>query len=357
MMWPRTDLLDLLGIAHPIIQAPMAGSTNPALASAVSNAGGLGSLGCARYDAAALRSDSEAIRLSSNKPFNLNFFVHSTPVEDEAATAAMQARLAPYFEELDAGAAPDPFQQFTPFDDSILEALLELRPPIASFHFGLPDPAAVTALKDAGIVVLSSATTVAEARELEAAGADAIIAQGFEAGGHRGTLRPPFEIGTVGTMALVPQVADAVTVPVIAAGGIADGRGIAAAFALGASGVQIGTAFLSCPESGVDPAYRAALLEGADDATQVTKVISGRPARGLRNRFVRGMADQEEAALDFPLQYSLTTPLIAASRERGSGDFAAMWAGQGVGLNRAMPAADLVETLVDEAVGILGIHK
>ncbi|MDH3700426.1 MAG: nitronate monooxygenase family protein [Alphaproteobacteria bacterium] len=353
-MWPRTDLLDLLGIAHPIIQAPMAGSTNPALASAVSNAGGLGSLGCARHDADALRADSEAIRLSSNKPFNLNFFVHSAPVEDEAATAAMQARLAPYFDELDAGAVPDPYPLFTPFDDSILETLLALRPPVVSFHYGLPDPAAMTALKEAGIILLCSATTVAEARELEAGGIDAVIAQGFEAGGHRGTLRPPFENGSVGTMALVPQVADAVTVPVIAAGGIADGRGIAAAFALGASGVQMGTAFLSCPESGVDPVYRAALLEGADDATQVTKVISGRPARGLRNRYVKEMADQEDAALDFPLQYSLSTPLGVASRARGSGDFAAMWAGQSVGLNRVLPAADLVETLVREAEAVLG---
>ncbi len=353
-MWPRTDLLDLLGIAHPIVQAPMAGSTNPTLASAVSNAGGLGSLGCARHDADALRADSEAIRLSSNKPFNLNFFVHAPPVEDAVATAAMQARLAPYFDELDAGAVPDPYPLFTPFDDSILETLLALRPPVVSFHYGLPDRAAVTALKEAGVILLCSATTVAEARELEASGVDAVIAQGFEAGGHRGTLRPPYEKGSVGTMALVPQVADAVNVSVVAAGGIADGRGIAAAFALGASGVQMGTAFLSCPESGVDPAYRAALLEGADDATQVTSVISGRPARGLRNRYVREMANQEDAALDFPLQYSLTTPLIAASRKRGSEDFAAMWAGQAVGLNRAMPAADLVETLVDEAQAVLG---
>ena len=352
-MWPRTDLLDLLGIAHPIIQAPMAGSTNPALASAVSNAGGLGSLGCARHDADALRADSEAIRLSSNKPFNLNFFVHTPPIENASATAAMQARLAPYFDELDAGVAPDPYPLFTPFDDSILEALLTLRPPVVSFHYGLPDPAAMTALKEAGVTILCSATTVAEARELEARGVDAVIAQGFEAGGHRGTIRPPFEIGSVGTMVLVPQVADAVTVPVIAAGGIADGRGIAAAFALGASGVQIGTAFLSCPESGADSVYRAALLEGTDDATQVTRVISGRPARALRNRYVREMADQEEAALDFPLQYSLTTPLAAASRERGSGEFAAMWAGQAVSLNRVLPAADLVETLVREAQAVL----
>lgn len=353
-MWPRSDLIDLLGITHPIIQAPMAGSTTPALATAVSNAGGLGSLGCARHDAAALRADAEAIRTATNKPFNLNFFVHAEPVADAAATAAMQARLAPYYDELDAGEAPAPYPLFTPFGDEHLQALLAIRPPVVSFHYGLHGAAAVSALKAAGSVILCSATTAAEARELAAGGVDAIIAQGYEAGGHRGTLRPPFEIGGIGALALVPQIVDAVGVPVIAAGGIADGRGIAAAFALGASGAQIGTAFLTCPESSVDPLYRAALLDGKDDATHVTRVISGRPARALRNRYVREMADQEDTALDFPLQYSLTAPLAAAGRARGSDDFLAMWAGQAVALSRAMPAEALVETLVRETAAAMG---
>lgn len=348
-MWPRTDLIELLGITHPIIQAPMAGSTTPALVAAVSNAGGLGSLGCARFGPDDLRAQIDAIRAATNQGYNLNFFVHAEPEHDADMTAAMRARLAPYYEELGIGDVPEPTPIFTPFDDGILEVLLDMRPPVASFHFGLPDKAAMAALRDAGICVLTSATTVAEARELEAAGADAIIAQGAEAGGHRGTVEPPYDKGLVGTFALTPQIVDAVKVPVIAAGGIADGRGIAAAFALGASGVQLGTAFLTCPESGIAPPYHDALLKGSDDSTRVTQTISGRPARGLRNRYVAEMADAEDAAIAFPLQYSLTRPLQAAAGEQGTDEFLAMWAGQAVALNRAMPAAELMERLVAEA--------
>jgi nitronate monooxygenase len=238
---------------------------------------------------------------------------------------------------------------FVGFDDAILEAVLAIRPPVVSFHFGLPHRDAVRALKAAGAVVLCSATTVAEARRLEAEGADAVIAQGYEAGGHRGTFAGPLDAGTVATLPLVPQVASAVDVPVIAAGGIGDGRGIAAAFALGASGVQMGTAFLSCPEASVAPLYRQALLEAGDDSTRVTRVISGRPARGIRNRLVTELQDEEQAALAFPLQYSLTSPLAAASAARGSADFMALWAGQAVGLNRSLPAGELVGRLVEEA--------
>ncbi len=305
-MWPRTDLMELLGITHPVIQAPMAGSTTPELVAAVSNAGGLGSLGCARFGPDDLREKIAAIRGSTNQAYNLNFFVHAEPEHDAASTAAMQARLAPYYEELGIGDVPAPTSIYPRFDEAMLAVLLEARPSVASFHFGMPDRAVVSALRDAGIRVLTSATTVGEARELEAAGADAIIAQGAEAGGHRGTLEPPFDKGLVGTFALVPQVVDAVKVPVIAAGGIADGRGIAAAFALGASGVQIGTAFLTCPESGIARLYHDALLRSGDDSSRVTRTISGRPARGLRNRYVAEMEDMEDAALAFPLQYSLT---------------------------------------------------
>jgi nitronate monooxygenase len=249
-MWPRTDLLDLLGITHPIIQAPMSGFSGPALAGAVSNAGALGSLSCATLPAQAARDQIEEIRRACNRPFNLNFFVHSAPSIDVQTAGRVRERLAAYFDEFGLGAVPEPSDPLPRFDEERLLLVLELKPPVVSFHFGLPPADTMKRIKQTGAVVLSSATTVAEARKLEAEGADAIIAQGFEAGGHRGTFTQGDGAGLIGTMALVPQVVDAVGVPVIAAGGIADGRGIAAAFALGASGVQIGTAFLGCPEAG-----------------------------------------------------------------------------------------------------------
>lgn len=347
-MWPRSDLSDLLGIEHPIVQAPMAGSTTPALAAAVSNAGGLGSLGCASFAPDKLREETEALRIATNRAFNLNFFVHDEATTTAAETRRMVERLAPYYVELGVQAPDEAHMLFKPFDKAMLEAVLDLRPHIASFHYGLPDAAAMAALKEAGILVLSSATTVAEARVLEAAGADAIVAQGMEAGGHRGTFLGGIDGGTIGTFALVPQVVDAVAVPVIAAGGIADGRGIAAAFALGASGAQIGTAFLNCPEAGTSAPHRTALLAAEDGQTKVTKVISGRPARGLVNRYMAEMADREEDTLPFPLQYSLTRPLQTAGAAAGSDEFLALWAGQAVALNRALPAAELVATLIEE---------
>ena len=346
-MWPRKDLIELLGITHPIIQAPMAGSTTPALVAAVSNAGGLGSLGCARDTPDSLRARAEEIRRATNKPYNLNFFVHKNPVADAGAIARMTERLKPYYDEFGTGAPAELKPMYPDFDDSLVEALLEIRPAIVSFHYSLPDAAAVAALKKAGSIILSSATTADEARWLEEHGVDAVIAQGYEAGGHRGTFEPSADTG-IGSMALIPQIVDAVTVPVIAAGGIADGRGIAAAFALGASGVQIGTAFLSSTESGVNPLYRAALLRGGEMGTALTRAISGRMARGLRNRYIREMQAHEGKSLAFPLQYSMTAPLAAASAKKGSDDMLAMWAGQAVALNRPMPAGDLLETLVEE---------
>ena len=351
-MWPRKDLIELLGIAHPIIQAPMAGSTTPAIVAAVSNAGGLGSLGCARDTGQSLRQRAGEIRRATNKPYNLNFFVHKNPPPDPDGVARMARRLKPYYDELGLGEAPEPKQIYPDFDDGIVDALLELRPPIVSFHYGMPDADAVAALKNVGSVIISSATTAEEARWLEDAGADAIIAQGYEAGGHRGTREPSTDTG-LGGIALIPQVADAVKVPVIAAGGIADGRGIAAAFALGASGVQMGTAFLSAPESGINPLYRNALLRGAAMGTALTRTISGRMARGLRNRFIEEMRASEDESLAFPLQYGLTGPLQVASAKKGSDEMLAMWAGQSVALNRAMPAGELLETLVEETRAVL----
>jgi len=351
-MWPRTDLIDLLGVTHPIIQAPMAGSTTPALVAAVSNAGGLGSLGCARDTAESLRKRADEIRRSTNKSYNLNFFVHETPVPDADATARMTKRLQAYYDEFETAAPAELLATFPAFDDSLVEALLEIRSPVVSFHYGMPDRDAVAALKKAGSVILSSATTAEEARWLEERGADAVIAQGYEAGGHRGTREPMTDTG-LGGIALVPQIADAVSVPVIAAGGIADGRGIAAAFALGASGVQMGTAFLTTPESGINPLYHRALTRGAEMGTALTRAVSGRMARALRNRFVQEMQPHEDEALDFPDQYSMTGPLQAASAKKGSDEMLAMWAGQAVALNRPMPAEELLEKLVEEARSVL----
>jgi len=349
--WPRTDFVELLGISHPIVQAPMPGFTTPALAAAVCNAGGLGSIGCATLPTAAIREQVAAVRQATNRPFNLNFFVHAPPVAAPEATARVRARLAAYFAEFGLGSVPEPSEPFASFDEDRLDVIRELRPRVVSFHFGLPWAAAVRQIKEAGCAIMSSATTVAEARSLEAGGADVVIAQGFEAGGHRGSFSESPGAGMVGTMALVPQIVDAVRVPVIAAGGIADGRGIAAAFALGASGVQLGTAFLGCPETAVPPLYRARLRAATDDATEVTRAFTGRPARAIRNRFVAEMGEAE--TLDFPLQASLAGPLWQVADETARAQLMPVWAGQAVALLRELPAGQLVERMAAEAQLVL----
>ncbi len=347
-LWPDGRLLDLLQVEHPIIQAPMAGSTTPALAAAVSNAGGLGSLGCAMMDPGTVRSTVTALRERTNRSFNVNFFCHDPPGHDPARNARAAALLQPFFDELGLGAVPAVEASNVPFDAAMLETVLELRPRVVSFHFGLPAPELVRPLRDAGMVIISSATGAREARQLEDMGVHAVVAQGYEAGGHRGHFAAGFEEGCVGTLALVPQVVDAVHIPVVAAGGIADGRGIAAALMLGASGVQIGTAFLSTDEASVAPPHRQALATATGADTRLTRAFSGRPARGIRNRYLDAMAPHEHELPDFPLMNTVTGPLRAASAKDGSGDFLALWAGQAVALNRAMPAAALLETLVDE---------
>ena len=350
-MWPRTDLVDLLGIAQPIVQAPMSGFTTPALAAAVSNAGGLGSLGCVGVPAARIREQVTALRQATNRPFNLNFFVHPEPSAEPAQIAAMRAALAPYFAAHGLGPVPQPALPFPAFSEGDLALILEFRPRVVSFHFGLPEPQLLQAIKAAGCLVLSSATTVAEAQHLAAGGADAIIAQGYEAGGHRGSFSDSAGAGLVGTMALVPQIVDAVAVPVIAAGGIGDGRGIAAAFALGASGVQLGTAFLDCPEAATPPAHRARLREASDDGTQLTRIFTGRPARALRNRLTSEVDDA--LALAFPLQASLTAPLRQIEDIAARDGFTPFWAGQAAPLARALPAGELVGRLMAEAQALL----
>jgi nitronate monooxygenase len=350
-MWPRTDLIDVLGIIHPIIQAPMSGFGGPGLVAALSNAGALGSLGCGALPTQTARDHIHEIRRATNRPFNLNFFAHPAPRIDADVARRMRERLAVYYDELDLGAVPHPSDPLPLFDEERLQLVLDLKPPVVSFHFGLPPADKLQRVKQTGAVVLSSATTVAEARELEAAGVDAIIAQGLEAGGHRGTFTAGDGAGLIGTMALLPQVVDAVRVPVIAAGGIADGRGVAAAFALGASGVQIGTAFLGCPETVVPAVYREALHKVADEDTRLTWIFTGRPARALRNRLIDELEDAE--ALEFPAQASLTKALIQTKTGSACAAFMPLWAGQGAPLTRNLPAAKLIDTLVSETRGRL----
>lgn len=344
--WPISALTDLLGIEHPIIQAPMAGASTPALAAAVSNAGGLGSIAGAMLSPDGFRAEAESARAATNRPINANFFVHREPGADPDKNARARALLKPYFDELGLGDMPEVAASNHPFGQEMLDAVLEMAPKVVSFHFGMPDPALLAPLKDAGMVILSSATTVREAQAVEEMGADAIIAQGWEAGGHRGLFLATPEEAQVGTMALVPQVVDAVSVPVIAAGGIADGRGIAAAFALGASGVQIGTAFLTTAEAGIAGVYKSTLLNARDDQTRLTRAFSGGPARGLSNRYVEEMAAHQESFPDFPLLNTVTGPLRKHSAKSGSPDFVAMWSGQAVRLNRESTAAALVESLI-----------
>jgi nitronate monooxygenase len=353
-MWPRTELQDLFGIEHPIVQAPMAGSDSPELAAAVSNAGGLGSMGLGPRSPEQIREKVAALKALTNRAFNLNFFVHDTPRPDPDLAARTVERLRPIYAAY--GAEPPPPElepPYPPFDAARLETVLELRPAVVSFHFGLPPAAALARLKDAGCRLIASATTVAEGRAVEAAGLDAVIAQGWEAGGHRGSFAIEDEEQGVGTMALVPQIVDAVSIPVIAAGGIGDARGIAAAFALGAAGVQMGTAFLHCPESAVADAHRDALRTATDTDTRHSRGYSGRAARGRSNAYVEALAAQRERLPDYPLMYEFSGPLIAAAKDKGE-NLAFMLYGQAAALGRPLPAGELLRQLAKDALGRIG---
>jgi nitronate monooxygenase len=346
----RTALTTLLGIEHPVVQAPMAGAATPELAAAVSAAGGLGSLGSAALPPDELVRQARAVREATDRPFNVNFFCHRSPELDASDVSRARDRLRPRYEELGLGEPPEPSVPPFAFDEERLAALLEVRPAVASFHFGLPATDALEAIRGAGCIILSSATTVAEAEHLAERGADAVIAQGAEAGGHRGSFLVSGDDGPVGVLALVPQIVDAVDVPVIAAGGIADGRGLVAALALGAAGVQIGTAFLACPEAAIHPLYRDALRSARSESTTITRAFSGRPARALRNRAVEELG---EDLLPYPAQLSLSRALGAAAAERGSDAFLAMWAGQAAPLAREAPASEVVTRIVRDGEAIL----
>jgi nitronate monooxygenase len=329
----------------------MAGATTPEMVIAVSEAGGLGSLPSAQYSPPQLRAALDMVRLGTSKPINVNFFCHTPPAPEPARMSAWRARLAPYHLELGLDPeAPTPATGRTPFDADLCAVVEEYRPAVTSFHFGLPAPALLDRVRATGTKIISSSTTVAEARWLEAHGVDAVIAMGFEAGGHRGNFLADDMARQVGTFALVPQIADAVRVPVIAAGGIADARGIVASFALGADAAQIGTAYLLCPEAKIPAAHRAALRDSGDDDTVITNVFTGRPARGIINRLVREVGPISRSAPPFPLAGSALAPLRAATEPLGSGDFINLWAGQAVRLARAMPAGALTRTLADQAL-------
>ena len=351
-MWKDRRLCDLLEIDHPIIQAPMAGASTPEMAIAAANAGAMGSLGCAMQTAEAVQADMLRVRSGTNRAVNLNFFVHKAPRTNPERAVAAQNRLAHWYDQLDAGDIPAAVETHYPFDSEMCDAVARLAPKAVSFHFGLPDSAMIKTLKAEGIVILSSATSVAEARYLEENGADAIIAQGYEAGGHSGWFLPRRAAEVAGTMALVPRIVDAVSVPVIAAGGIADGRGIAAALMLGAAGVQIGTAFLASPESSASDTHKHSLLAASGDDTMMSKAFSGRHARTLVNKYASEMNKVDDWP-DFPVMNTLTGPIRKASAKADSGDAIALWSGQAVGLIRATTTADVISQLVAQTEAIL----
>jgi nitronate monooxygenase len=354
-MWPNDSFIKLCGIELPIIQAPMAGSASSDMVVEVSQAGGLGSLACAFLSLEHARMQLENIRRRTTRPINANFFCHKLPRDDRAREMNWTQRLVAYYIQLQADSDTSiPKYAPAPFDDKMCDLVLEFHPEVVSFHFGLPNKNLLLRIRKAGAKILSSATSVDEARWLEDQGCDAIIAQGLEAGGHRGMFLTENVSMQVGTMALVPQVVDAVRVPVIAAGGIADARGILAAFALGAAAVQIGTAYLHCPEAHISPLYRQALKGTRDNETAITNVFTGRPARAIVNRFMREVGPMSDVVPEFPLAVPTLAPLRAKSEMAGSADFTPFWSGQNARLGRELPAAELTKQLAAEALRNLG---
>lgn len=351
--WTDHRITELFGIELPVIQGPMAGATTPEMVIAVSEAGGLGSLPGALLSVEALTAALDRIRAGTAKPINVNFFAHATPAPDPARQMAWRAALAPYHVEWGLDPAdPVPNAGRAPFDDAYCAVVETYRPEVVSFHFGLPAADLLERVRRTGARIIASATTVAEARWLAERGVDAVIAMGAEAGGHRGTfLTDGLSLNDamatqVGTIALVPQVADAVAVPVIAAGGIADPRGVKAALALGASAVQVGTAYLFTPEAAIPEHHRRALETAGDAGTALTNLFTGRPARGVVNRLMRELGPLSAVAPAFPTAGGALAPLRAVAEKAGNSDFSNMWAGQAAGLARRMSSAELTHHLV-----------
>jgi nitronate monooxygenase len=342
-------LQQLLAIELPIIQAPMAGVQGSALAIAVSNAGGLGSLPCAMLSIDAMRNELMAIKANTSKPFNVNFFCNAPPTPSVEREAAWRTALAPYYKEygIDADSIPAGPGR-TAFSSEAVDVLSEFKPAVVSFHFGLPSAELLARARAWGSKILSSATTIDEALWLEAHGVDAVIAQGMEAGGHRGIFLSDDLSSQAGTIALLPQIVRAVKLPVIAAGGIADAKGVAAALALGAAGVQIGTTYLLCPEATTSVVHRAALKSEAARHTALTNLFTGRPARGVMNRIMRELGPISTAAPAFPLATAAIAPLRAKAESRGSGDFSPLWSGQNASGCKEIPAAQLTRELATD---------
>ncbi|MBK8185226.1 MAG: nitronate monooxygenase [Candidatus Competibacteraceae bacterium] len=351
-------LHDLLGIELPIVQAPMAGVQGSALAIAVSNAGALGSLPCAMLTSDTLRAELSEIRLKTSKPFNVNFFCHTPPEPNAERERAWRASLDPYYKEfaIDPATIPQGPGR-APFDQTAADLLSHFKPPVVSFHFGLPSSDLLAHIHSWGAKILSSATTVEEAIWLEAHGADIVIAQGLEAGGHRGTFVAEALTSQLGTIALVPQMVRAIRLPVIAAGGIAGARGVAAVMKLGAVGAQIGTAYLLCPEATTSAIHRAALKSDTAHHTALTNVFSGRPARGIVNRFMRERGPLNDSVPAFPLAASAVAPIRAKAEALGSGDFSPLWAGQNVTGCKEIPAAELTRELGSLSKGMRGANR
>ncbi|AMB84660.1 2-nitropropane dioxygenase [Pseudomonas agarici] len=348
--WPDTRILELFGIQLPIIQAPMAGATTAALMQGVAQAGGLASLPCAMLTPEQIRQEVQAFRAAIQTPLNINFFCHQPPAVDPQREKRWKECLAPYYRELDLDFnAPTPISSRAPFDETSCQLVEELRPEIVSFHFGLPPEALLDRVKASGATIVGCATTVDEARWLEEHGCHAIIAMGNEAGGHRGLFLSHDLTTQVGTIALVPQIVDAVKVPVIAAGGIGDARGIAAAFMLGASAVQLGTAYLFTPQARVSAFHRQALRTAKDSETALTNLFTGRPARGIMNRLMRDLGPISDMAPAFPLAGGALLPL----RAKGEADFSSLWSGQALRLGVELPAEALTRQLAKQALAKL----
>lgn len=341
------NITTLFGIELPVIQAPMAGVQGSELAAAVSEAGALGSLPCARLDHAALREELGRLRERPSGSFNVNFFCHTPPKHDADIDAAWRAALAPYLDELGLeapSASPGPSR--APFDCEAAEIVSEFRPAVVSFHFGLPGPDLLAHVRSCATKVICSATTVDEARWLEAQGVDAVIAQGLEAGGHRGHFLSDDVTRQTGTLALVPQIVRAVDLPVIAAGGIVDAKGVAAAMTLGAAGVQVGTTYLLCPETTTSAVHRAALKSEAAHHTALTNLFSGRPARAIVNRLMRELGPMSNLPPPFPLALHALARLRDEAERRGNDDFSSMWAGENTTGCRDVPAAEITRALM-----------
>ena len=345
--WPNRRFLDLVAAEQPIIQAPMAGVGGVELCVAAMQGGALGSIPCALLTTEQVRSQVTEVRSRAGGPLNLNFFCHKAPVDVD--DSAWRALLRPYYEEF--GVEPGNGGALRlPFDEEMRTLVEEIRPEVVSFHFGLPDPGLLDPVKATGAVIIGNATSVEEARWLEERGVDAIIAQGFEAGGHTGRFLGADPAESLGLFALLPQIADSVSVPVVAAGGIADGRGIAAAIILGASAVQLGTAFLHAPETPISETHREGLAEGR---TLYTNLLTGGLARGIRGRLINELGPVRSEAPPYPLASAALAPIRAAAEHRGEYGFGPMWAGQSAPLGLALPAAELTRKLAADALAIL----